>query len=903
LPTSRKGNKSFILFIDEKTRAIIGHAIKTKDQAPEKIEAAIQEFERMDRKHKVHKLRSDNAKELISKKVQAMLLKRSIVPETSAPYSPNQNGLVERYNRTVLEMIRCLLHQANYPGNLWEDAFEVALYILNRRVNAHTGRIPLEDLTGEKVDLSGMRAFGAEARVLIVPTTGKKLSKLAPRTRKAFFLGYVGDSHGTYKFWDPKERKVFMSKDATFDENNVIRTSWPAKGKDPLLQAAVSQNPFAILQEKPMRNGQEAQQDNDEVDSEEEEEDNNEEEEDDDLLEQRQEDAEEPKEADELERQEERQDEEDGQDELISQEEKELLSDSEESEAPIQENQNQQDSPVARQRPRRVRQLNSTLRDSVVIGSKSQNFTVGKERNKAKPKPKAHAAEAVDEDNPRAEDVYQNEQWQAAMNEEYASLMKNNTWKLVDLPPGRTVVDNKWVLKVKRKPDNSVDRYKARLVAKGFTQRPGQDYSDTFAPVAKISSLKLIVAMSGPLKLKLKHLDVKTAFLQGELDEVIYMRQPQYFEKDDERVCELLKPIYGLKQSSRCWNKRAHKTLTKIGFQRTRSDYCVYVLRRGKELAILLCWVDDLLLACNSATLEQELTTKLAAELEIRDLGALNYFLGFEFSETPQGYTMKQTKYAKDLLEKARMSDCKPVPTPMEGGMHYTRRQPNEQQAEATTYRSVVGGLQYLCHTRPDIQFAVGVVSRFVSDPSVLHWQAVKRILRYIQGTQEWGLRFSREGSGVVSGYSDADWAGDLSDRKSTSGYAFFFNGALVSAASRKQTTVALSTAEAEYVALAAATQEALWLRSLLGELGFAQEKPTLVLQDNQSAMAIAKNPEMHARTKHIDIRHHFVRDCVENKQIYLEFCPSEKMVADILTKPLTKAVFQELREQLGVCS
>ena len=188
LPASRKGNTSFILFIDEKTRAINGYAIKAKSQAPDKIESAILEFERRDRRHKVQRLRCDNAKELISKRVQEMLLKRGIVPETSAPYSPNQNGLVERYNRTVLEMIRCLLHQANFPAYLWEDAFEVALHILNRRVNAQTGGIPIEELTGEKADLSHLKAFGAEARV-VIDNGGKKLSKLAPRTRKAFFLG------------------------------------------------------------------------------------------------------------------------------------------------------------------------------------------------------------------------------------------------------------------------------------------------------------------------------------------------------------------------------------------------------------------------------------------------------------------------------------------------------------------------------------------------------------------------------------------------------------------------------------------------------------------------------------------------------------------------------------------
>jgi hypothetical protein len=241
LPQSRKGNNQFALFIDEKTRYIVGYAMKAKSQAPEKLKQAIQEFQRLDRKHKVTKFRSDNAKELTSKTVDAILREAGIQPEHSAPYSPSQNGLPERYNRTVLEMMRCLLHQAQYSGTFWEDAFDVALHILNRRVNKHTGRIPYEDLTGEEADYSHMKAFGATAYVLVQPQ-GRKLE---PRSKKCYFLGYEANSNGTYRFWDPEDRKVIISKNATFDENSVLRNSWTSKLPAEQLEC---KNPFQVLQ-------------------------------------------------------------------------------------------------------------------------------------------------------------------------------------------------------------------------------------------------------------------------------------------------------------------------------------------------------------------------------------------------------------------------------------------------------------------------------------------------------------------------------------------------------------------------------------------------------------------------------------------------------------------------------
>ena len=843
LPQSRKGNNQFILFIDEKTRYVIGHTMKAKSEAPEKTRRAIKEFQRLDGKRKVRKFRSDNAKELISKAMDTMLLEEGIQPEHSAPYSPSQNGLAERYNRNVLEMMRCLLHQSPFSNTFWEDAFDAALYILNRRVNKQTGRIPYEDITGEKVDLNHMRAFGAEAYVLVQPQG----NKLAPRSTRCFFLGYVQGSEATYMFWDPQDKKVITSKNAVFDENSVLKHSWPNAA-----QPVEITNRFAVLrQDDPEEDKNERMpkldDDGDSDDS--------------------------------------------GSDAESDMGPAQALDDQwlEEPAADqngSQGNESEDDAQPAR-RSGRLPKYNKFLLDGHVSYAAAEAFV------------------ATPEDSiPPPEEAYKQPEWRQAIHEEYDALIKNGTWKLVRLPPGRSVVDNKWVLKIKRGPDGKISRYKARLVAKGFSQVPGQDYTETFAPVAKMNSFKLLLALAASLKLEIDHLDVKTAFLQGELEEEIFMKQPPMFEESEEedKVCQLLKPIYGLKQSSRCWNKKFHTTATKLGFQRTRSDYCVYVMRRGKELAILLIWVDDILLASNSPSLKQEIKNHLKQDLEINDLGKLRYFLGMEINDVDGGILLNQKRYATELLAAAGMSDCKPVSTPMETGASYVKRKESEEKADGVTYRRIVGGLQYLCNTRPDIQYAVGVVSRFVSDPSATHWRAVKRILRYIQGTVGYGLKYSAGGGITLTGLCDADWAGDKQDRKSTSGYTFFIGGNPVSSSSRKQQTVSLSSGEAEYIALSAATQEAMWIRSMLTELGFKPKEASKIWLDNQSALAVAKNPELHSRTKHIDIRHHFIRDCVENDVIEVHYCPTKEMIADILTKALPKHQFQELRAQLGVC-
>ena len=496
------------------------------------------------------------------------------------------------------------------------------------------------------------------------------------------------------------------------------------------------------------------------------------------------------------------------------------------------------------------------------------------------------------------------EKWLVAMDKEMPSLKANDVYELVELPKNRQTVGSKWVYKRKFKSDGSVERFKSRLVAKGFSQKAGQDYDETFSPVVRFESIRSIVGFAVQNDMMLHQMDVTSAFLNGDLQEEVYMDQPEGFEvKGQEHlVYKLKRSLYGLKQAPRCWNMTLDHLLKSMGFVQTKSDPCLYISSEG-ELCIIAVYVDDILLATKS---EKKVKNRLSAEFEVKDLGDLQYLLGVSVIQNhkEKSVWIGQPTYTLNVLEKFGLKDAKPVTTPVCVGSKLTKAKEDDELVDESLYQSAVGSLQYLSTmTRPDITFAVSNVAKYSSKPTKEHWIAVKRILRYLKGSHNFGLLYRKSDCDTSKciGFSDSDWAGDLDDRRSTSGYIFQVGGTAVSWKSRKQSCVALSTAEAEYIALSQAAQEAIWLKQLNTDLKVESSEPTTIYEDNQAAICLSKNPQGHGKSKHIDIKYHYIRDQVHNRTIELKYCPTENMVADMLTKGLARERFEKLRASAGL--
>ncbi|PNY08092.1 histone deacetylase [Trifolium pratense] len=494
--------------------------------------------------------------------------------------------------------------------------------------------------------------------------------------------------------------------------------------------------------------------------------------------------------------------------------------------------------------------------------------------------------------------------WHSAMKEEFEALHKNNTWTLVALPPNRKAIGCKWVFRTKENPDGSINKLKARLVAKGFHQLQGFDFNETFSPVIKPITIRLILSLAISYKWPLKQLDVNNAFLNGSLDEEVYMVQPQGFEvSDSSLVCKLNKALYGLKQAPRQWFDKLTTTLLQFGFKASKCDPSLFTYSKDRQVVYLLVYVDDIIITGSSITLVQTLVEKLDSVFSLKQLGNLDYFLGIEVQQlSDNSLLLTQSKYIKDLLVKTNMLECKPIATPMMSSCKLSKVGSNTV-ADTTLYRSVVGSLQYATITRPEISFAVNKVCQFMSAPLETHWIAVKRILRYLKGTIDQGLKLLPTDIHhplPLRVFCDADWASDPDDRRSTSGAAIFFGPNLISWWSRKQQVVARSSTEAEYRSLAQATADALWVQTLLKELTVPFLAPVIYC-DNQSAVLLAHNPILHSRTKHMEIDLFFVREKVLAKQLSVIHIPGTDQLADILTKPVSTDKFLFMRSKLNV--
>lgn len=494
--------------------------------------------------------------------------------------------------------------------------------------------------------------------------------------------------------------------------------------------------------------------------------------------------------------------------------------------------------------------------------------------------------------------------WLKAMKVEMDSLVENETWDLVDRPANRAVLTGRWVFKLKRDRNGQILKYKARWVVHGYKQQYGLDYEETFASVAKPISWKSLIAIAALRGLKIKQLDVVTAFLYGFLDQIIYVEQPHHIGEGS-KVCLLRRALYGLKQSPRVWFETIADFLKKLGFNASKYDPAIFI-SEDQEVFISI-YVDDLLIFSAYDKRIAEITRQLSERFKMTDLGVVSHYLGMEIDvDEDDTITLRQTTYLKKVLKRFQMDSCKTRTTPMEPDFP-ARCLPNEQQASDETikwYQSAIGSLMWpAIMTRPDFLYAVILLAKYNNNPGDMHIKAVRQIFQYVAGTLERGIAYSKKESSSMTAYSDSDWAGQIYGRKSTGGYIFMLAGGPVSHSSKQQPVVALLSTEAEYIALNEAGKEAIWLSNLLEEFGIDCTTPVYLKGDNQGSIALTNNPEHHKRTKHIDIRYHWIREAVSNGQFKIDYVPTTNMIADGLTKPLGPQAFGSFVKMMGMCN
>ncbi|KAM1340841.1 hypothetical protein ACFX2H_039173 [Malus domestica] len=494
-------------------------------------------------------------------------------------------------------------------------------------------------------------------------------------------------------------------------------------------------------------------------------------------------------------------------------------------------------------------------------------------------------------------------EWQIAMQEEFNALKTQGTWILIPPPSHRSVIGSKWVYKVKKNPDASISRFKARLVAQGYSQEHGLDYSETFSPVVRHTTVRLILALAAQFSWQLRQLDIKNVFLHGDLEEEVYMQQPQGFVDATcpDHVCKLVKSLYGLKQAPQAWNSKFTSFLPAIGFKSSLSDTSLFVKVDGGDIILLLLYVDDIILTGSNSVKIQSIIDDLAGVFDLKDMGRLTYFLGLHIQYRDDGSLfISQTKYAKDVLQKAGMENCKFTSTPSKPHTQILAGE-GTLLSDPSHYRSIVGALQYLTFTRPDIAHSVNMVCQFMAQPTDLHMFLVKRILRYIQGTIGYGLQYTKSKEFNITAYSDSDWAADINTRRSITGFVVYLGTNPISWQSKKQSTVSRSSTEAEYKALAHCAADVFWIRSVFKDIHQYILVPPSLYCDNLSALALSSNPVFHSKIKHLDTYYHFVREKVQKRDLLVHYIPTEDQVADVFTKGLHSPIFQKHCRTLGL--
>lgn len=844
---SWNGQQYFISFIDDYSRYAYLFLIHEKSESLDVFKRFKAEVEnQLDQR--IKSVRSDRGGEYYGRydgsgeqrpgPFARYLEECGIVPQYTMPGSPSMNGVSERRNRTLKDMVRSMISHSSLPESLWGEALKTAAYILNRVPTKATAKTPYELWTGRKPSLKHLRIWGCPAEARPYKPYEKKLDS---RTISSYFIGYSERSRG-YKFYDPTAKTIFETGTATFFED--IDFGGRNKVKDIIFEEESAPIPIPIRIVT-----------SDEVN-------------------------------------------------LDPQVDNEVLPPTQVVDDIVHEGQTQnpqelvQQDQIALRRSTRIRK--NAIPDDYIV------FLMEHEEN-----------QTLSEDDPitflQAMSCSMSDKWTEAANEEYKSMLDNEVWEIVKLPEGKKPIGCKWIFKTKRDSNGNVSRYKARLVAKGYTQKEGIDYKETFSPVSSKDSFRTIMALVAHYDLELHQMDVKTAFLNGDIEETIYMVQPEHFTLGDAKdmVCKLKKSIYGLKQASRQWYHKFHMIITSFGFEVNLVDDCVYQKFSGSKYIFLVLYVDDILLATNDISMLVQTKRFLKENFEMKDLGEASFVLGIEIHrDRPRGILgLSQKSYIDKVLKRFGMHDCKPGDTPIAKGDKFCLEQCPKgkleiEEMQKIPYASAVGSLMYaqVC-TRPDIAYIVGVLGRYLSNPGMDHWKATKRVMRYLQRTKDRMLTYQRSDNMEIIGYSDSDFAGCQDSRKSTLGYVFLLAGGAISWRSAKQSLVTSSTMAAELVAVYEASLQGIWLRNFITCLRILEgiERPLKLYCDNKAAVMYSNNNRSSVKSKFVDIKYRVVKEWVQSGKFTIEHLGTNSMIADPLTKGIVPKVFHEHTAHMGI--
>ncbi|KAJ0712899.1 putative RNA-directed DNA polymerase [Helianthus annuus] len=799
--TPSLGNKKYVVtFIDDSTRFCYVYLLHAKDEALEKFKIYKQEVE-LHRSGLIKTLHTDRGGEYFD---PVYFQSTGIIHHTTAPYTPEQNGVAERKNRTLKEMVNTMLSYSGLSEGFWGEAMLTACYLLNRVPNKRNKTTPHELWYRKPPELHKLRVWGCRA---VVRLTDPKIRNIGERGIDCIFIGYAEHSFA-HRFYviEPNDyvsvHTVIEARNAEYDEN---RFSSMPRPRDMVPSSSNSHVADQVIDTPPelRRSG----------------------------------------------------------------------------------------------RARKAKSFGDDFQLYLVEGSRDEIKIQYQYCFNIEEDPKTYS-EAM-----ASRDVAF---WKEAINDEMDSIMQNNTWKLSDLPPGCKPLGCKWIFKKKMKVDGSIEKFKARLVIQGFRQKEGIDYFDTYAPVARISTIRLLVALAAIHNLVIHQMDVKTAFLNGDLDEEIYMKQPEGFVMpgNEHKVCKLVKSLYGLKQAPKQWHQKFDEVVLSNGFVLNQADKCVYSKFDDSRKGVIIClYVDDMLIFGTDQDQVDKTKKFLSSCFDMKDLGEAEVILGIRIKRENNGISISQSHYIEKILKKFNFHDSSPVSTPMDPAFKLS---PNEGVAVSQLeYSRAIGSLMYaMISTRPDIAYAVGKLSRYTSNPGASHWQAMNRVFRYLKGTMKYGLTYTGFPS-VLEGYSDASWIKNKEDHSSTSGWTFLLGGGAISWASKKQTCITDSTMESEFVALAAAGKEAEWLRNLIYEIPLWPKpiSPISIRCDSAATLAKAYSQVYNGKSRHLGVRHSMIRELITQGVISVEFVRTQQNLADHLTKELCRDLVHKAAVGMGLKS